>query len=160
MTTEKKAEKPKEEKPKRGRKAKKPKKKAEKVFVAKGKRKSSIARATITKGNGVVRINGLNLNALNNKYVREIIREPLTYLGPEVNDVNISINVHGGGVLGQAQASRTAISNALIAYFETANLKEKFGDIDRSLIVSDSRRVESKKYRGPKSRARYQKSYR
>ena len=62
--------------------------------------------------------------------------------------------------MGQAQAARTAIANALVAYFDGMNLKEKFNSIDRSLIVDDTRRVEPKKFRGPKARARFQKSYR
>ncbi len=62
--------------------------------------------------------------------------------------------------MGQAQAARTAIANALVEYFGEMNLREKFVEIDRSLVVEDTRRVEPKKYRGPKARARYQKSYR
>ncbi len=136
------------------------KKEAKKVFVVRGKRKESIARATISAGKGIVRVNSLNVSSINNHYVREIIVEPLRYIGPEANNVNISITVRGGGVMGQAQAARTAIANALVAYFDTMNLAEKFDGIDRSLIIEDTRRVETKKFRGPKARARFQKSYR
>ena len=109
----------------------------------------------------MIRINSKGMQSYNtNKYVQEIIREPLLFLGNEVSTIDISVNVHGGGVMGQAQAARTAIANALALYFDEQKLKEKFTHADRSLIVSDSRRVESKKYKGPKSRARYQKSYR
>ena len=145
-------------------KAHKPKKAARKakgkVIVARGKRKTAVARATIKPGKGVIRFNRVLLDAYNNKYIREIIREPVRYVGPEVNSVDISVNVFGGGSMGQAQAARTAIANALVQYFEGMNLKEKFMSIDRSLIIEDTRRVETKKYRGPKARARYQKSYR
>lgn len=137
-----------------------PKKEARKVFTARGKRKESVARATIQAGKGVIRMNSLNINSINNHYIREIIAEPIRYIGPEANSVDISINVRGGGVMGQAQAARTAIANALARYFEGMNLKEKFTSIDRSLIIEDTRRVETKKFRGPKARARFQKSYR
>ena len=138
-----------------------PKKKpAKKVFVTRGKRKTSVARATIQEGKGVVRINKVALEALNNKYMIEIIREPLRYVGPEVNAVDISVDVNGGGAMGQAQAARTAIANALVAYFDTLNLADKFDGIDRTLLIEDTRRVETKKFRGPKARARFQKSYR
>jgi small subunit ribosomal protein S9 len=137
-----------------------PKKAATKVFVARGKRKESVARATITAGKGVIRINSQNIDSLNNPYVREIIREPMRYIGPEANTVNISVNVNGGGAMGQAQAARTAIANALTLYFEEMNLRQKFIEIDRSLVIEDTRRVEPKKFRGPKARARFQKSYR
>ncbi|MBU0590599.1 30S ribosomal protein S9 [Candidatus Micrarchaeota archaeon] len=136
------------------------KKSSVKVCVARGKRKESIARATIKEGKGVIRINSHNISSLPNSYVREIIREPLNYVGPEANTIDISINVNGGGMMGQAQAARTAIANALVMYFDTMNLKEKFILIDRTLVVEDTRRVEPKKYRGPKARARFQKSYR
>lgn len=131
-----------------------------KAFVVRGKRKKSVARASISAGKGVVRFNNCNISALQNKYVREIIIEPLRYIGPEANTVNISVSVYGGGMMGQAQAARTAIANALVMYFDDQNLKTKFTEIDRSLVIEDTRRVESKKFRGPKARARYQKSYR
>ncbi|MBI5227530.1 30S ribosomal protein S9 [Candidatus Micrarchaeota archaeon] len=142
------------------RKGKSKKDKKSSAIVARGKRKLSVARATVKPGKGIVRVNRMNVSALNNQYVRAIIVEPLRYLGPEANSVNIHVTVTGGGMLGQAQAARTAIANALSGYFEDMNLKDKFVSIDRSLIVEDTRRVESKKYRGPKARARFQKSYR
>ncbi len=135
-------------------------KKTTKAFVARGKRKESVARATITEGKGQIRINSLNISSINNYYIRNIISEPLRYIGPEANNVDIAVNVNGGGVMGQAQAARTAIANALILYFEQMNLEDKFIEIDRSLVIEDTRRVEPKKYRGPKARARFQKSYR
>lgn len=143
-------------------KTKKVKKKSQKgkVFLARGKRKTSIARAVITSGSGKIRMNNKLIDALNNKYIREIITEPLRYIGPEANTIDISINVQGGGVMGQAQAARTAIAKALVGYFESDDLKKKFESIDRSLVVEDPRRVEPKKFKGPKARARYQKSYR
>ncbi len=136
------------------------KKKVKKVFVARGKRKESVARTTIQAGKGVIRINSQSLSSFGNRYVREIIGEPLRYMGPEATTVDLSVNVNGGGVMGQAQAARTSIAKALVLYFEDLNLKEKFNSIDRSLIIEDTRRVERKKYCGPKARARYQKSYR
>jgi small subunit ribosomal protein S9 len=142
------------------KKIKKSKKKAIKVVIARGKRKESIARATVKEGSGKVRINKIALNTLNNKYIKDLIYQPLSLLGPEANKIDVSVNVVGGGVMGQAQAARTAIAKALVEYFEDMNLKEKFLSIDRTLIVEDVRRVEPKKYRGPKARARYQKSYR
>ncbi|MEM4359376.1 MAG: 30S ribosomal protein S9 [Candidatus Bilamarchaeaceae archaeon] len=145
---------------KREKKPKKSSKKKSKVILARGKRKSSIARARVANGTGCIRINSVNVNAINNKYIRDIITEPLRYIGPEANTVDISVNVSGGGAMGQAQAARTAIAKALAGYFDTMNLNDKFASIDRSLIVDDPRRVEPKKFKGPKARARYQKSYR
>ena len=142
------------------RKKKKAAKKETKAFVARGKRKTSVARAAIIAGKGVIRINSRNLESYSNPFVKEIIREPLRYMGPEANSVDISVSVVGGGTMGQAQAARTAIANALSKYFDQMNLRQKFVEIDRSLVIEDTRRVESKKFRGPKARARFQKSYR
>ncbi len=150
-------EKPAAKEPKGARKQKKQKSKA---VVARGKRKQAVARATVKPGKGRIRVNKVLLDSYNNMYVREIIREPLRYTGPEVNDLDISVTVFGGGSMGQAQAARTAIANALVKYFEGTNLRERFVEVDRSLVVEDIRRVESKKYKGPKARARFQKSYR
>ena len=146
--------------PKKAKRAPKKAQSGAKVFVARGKRKTSIARATIRAGKGVVRLNSENISSLQNSFVRDIVVEALRYIGPESNNVDISVTVNGGGTMGQAQAARTAIANALVLYFDGMNLAEKFDQIDRSLLIEDTRRVESKKFRGPKARARFQKSYR
>jgi len=136
------------------------KKKGAGIFLARGKRKTSVARARIASGTGKVRVNKILIDAINNKYIREIITEPLHYVGPEANSIDINVNVSGGGMMGQAQAARTAIAKALVGYFKSDELKKKIEMADRSLLVEDSRRVEPKKFKGPKARARYQKSYR
>lgn len=131
-----------------------------KFSLARGKRKRAVARARVKPGKGNIRINSKSLQLFQNTFIRRVIREPLRYLGAEANNIDISVRVRGGGEMGQAQAARTAIANALADYFKELDLRKKFLEIDRSLIVEDTRRVESKKYRGPKARARYQKSYR
>ncbi len=137
----------------------KPKKEAP-ISVFRGKRKESIARASIRKGKGVVRINSVAVSALDNRYLQEIISEPLR-IAPEIaSQVDISVNVMGGGSMGQAQACRVAIARALVGFSGGEALKEKMIAFDRSLFTEDSRRVEPKKYKGPKARARFQKSYR
>ena len=140
------------------KKTKAKKKEAQSVF--RGKRKESIARASVSKGNGTVRINSTLLSAIDNKYVREAVSEPLR-LAPEVAmQVDISLNVSGGGQMGQAQACRVAVARALVGFSGDAALKGRFVEHDKFLLAEDSRRVEPKKYKGPKARARFQKSYR
>ena len=142
-----------------GKRSKK-RKKAVKSVVARGKRKNSVARATVREGKGVVRINSINLNAIQNRYIRELIYEPLEIAGERANKVDVKVNVYGGGVMGQAQAARTAIAKGLVAYFEDKQLYDKFESVDKWLVVEDPRRIEPKKYKGRKARARFQKSYR
>ncbi|MFA4983416.1 MAG: 30S ribosomal protein S9 [Candidatus Micrarchaeia archaeon] len=141
------------------KKKSKPKAKA-RQSVFRGKRKESIARASIRKGKGVIRINSVRLDAIDNRFVRDTISEPLK-LAPEIaSQVDISVNVMGGGQMGQAQASRVAIAHALAGFSEDAALKGRIIAHDRTMFAEDSRRVEPKKYKGPKARARFQKSYR
>mgnify|MGYP001567655410 CR=1 FL=1 len=129
-------------------------------IVVRGKRKESIAKATIVKGKGNVRVNSLLLEAIPNRYARELIIEPLR-MAPEIaSGVDISVAVHGGGQMGQAQAARMSIARALVEYSQDMVLKAKMIERDRFLLSEDSRRVEPKKYLGPKARARFQKSYR
>lgn len=151
---------PKKESPKKKTAKKKKAKKTTRAIVARGKRKECVARATVKEGNGVVRLNKMQVTSLNNRYIQQIIMEPLGYIGADANSIDVSVNARGGGAMGQAQAARVAIANALILYFQDKKLRDKFISIDRSLVVEDTRRVETKKYRGPKARARYQKSYR
>ncbi|VVB57223.1 30S ribosomal protein S9 [uncultured archaeon] len=129
-------------------------------IVTRGKRKECLARASIVKGKGVVRVNSLLLDAIPNRYVRELIREPLTLAADVAPNVDISVTVVGGGQMGQAQAARMAIARALVDFSESADLKAKMIERDRFLLAEDFRRVEPKKYLGPKARARFQKSYR
>lgn len=137
------------------------KKKAKKTgIVTRGKRKEATARASIKKGNGVVRINSARLDTLPDRYIRELISEPL-HMAPEVAaSTDINVHIFGGGAMGQAQAARTAIARALVEFSGDETLKAKMIERDRFLIAEDARRVEPKKYLGPKARARFQKSYR
>ena len=134
------------------------KKKKIKGIVTRGKRKEATARASIRDGHGTVRINSLKLEAIQSPYVRDIIAEPLRFV--DASKYDISINVNGGGTMGQAQAARTAIARALVEKTGDAELKKKMLEYDRSLLVEDSRRVEPKKFLGPKARARFTTSYR
>ncbi len=141
-------------------KKKAPSKKKDKGIVKKGKRKRSIARASIKKGSGRVRVNSNSLDSYSNKYLKAIISEPLNLAGTLANDVDVQVNVMGGGEFGQAQACRSAIAKALVVYSSDDDLRKRMLERDRSLLVDDVRRVEPKKYQGPKARARFQKSYR
>ncbi len=129
-----------------------------KIFVERGKRKRAIARATIREGTGILEINNLGINAFTSPVEREIISEPLRFT--DASKIDVSVNVRGGGRMGQAQAARTAIARALVAYTGDEELRKRFMEFDRSLLVEDPRRVEPKKFKGPKARARFTKSYR
>lgn len=87
--------------------------------------------------------------------------EPLLLTDEEtLKQIDIDVNVSGGGFMGQAEASRMAIARALLRWTKSARLKTTFTDYDRSMIAGDPRRKEPKKFGGSSARARDQKSYR
>jgi small subunit ribosomal protein S9 len=131
-----------------------------KAVVESGKRKRSIARATAKKGSGTVRINSVDLQMYRSPFIRDIIAEPLRMAGKHTSKLDISVNVEGGGPMGQAQAIRTAIAKAIVSYTADEELKQMFMEYDRTLLVSDTRRSEPKKQLGRGARKKRQKSYR
>jgi small subunit ribosomal protein S9 len=132
-----------------------------KIVVSSGKRKEAIARATIRQGTGRVFINKIPIENFTPLMARYIIEEPLLLASDEVkSNVDIRVNVRGGGVMGQAQASRMAIARGLVDFTKSADLRRQFVEYDRTLMAGDSRRKEKKKFGGPGARAKKQKSYR
>lgn len=134
--------------------------KTEKLSYGIGKRKKAVARAIAKKGTGVIRINSKLLETYQPEMYRLKIMEPLMIAGEKASQVNISVNVTSGGFASQADASRTAIANALVGFFDDKELEKEYRKYDRTLIVGDSRQKEAKKPLGPGARAKKQKSYR
>ncbi|MBA3043900.1 30S ribosomal protein S9 [archaeon] len=125
-----------------------------------GKRKTAVARATVKKGMGRIRINKKPVEIYTPELARLKIMEPLTLAGEKIKNVDININVEGGGVMGQADAVRTAIARGLVDFYNDATLKNTFLSYDRSLLVNDPRRKEPKHPLGRGARKKRQKSYR
>ena len=119
--------------------------KTNKVVHVSGKRKMSIARASIRKGTGVIRINKKSLEIIAPEIAREKIREPLLLADDVVKKVNIDVEIHGGGIMSMAEAARIAIAKGLVEYTGNKELKKKFLQYDRHLIVADVRRTEPQK---------------
>jgi len=126
-----------------------------------GRRKSAIARATIGKGTGIVKINNIPLSLVEPKYNRMKIEEPLLLAGDLAQKINVQISVLGGGPSGQADAIRLAIARGLVEYSNDETLRATLLNYDRQLLVADVRRREMRKpnTRG-KARSKRQKSYR
>jgi small subunit ribosomal protein S9 len=132
-----------------------------KIVVSSGKRKTAIARATVQEGTGQVSINKTPITNFLPLMARQIIEEPLLIASNDITSkVDIRVNVRGGGVMGQAQASRIAIARGLVDFTKSADLRKQFVEYDRTLMAGDSRRKEKKKFGGPGARAKRQKSYR
>ncbi|KAG2478029.1 MAG: 30S ribosomal protein S9 [Nitrosopumilales archaeon] len=137
-------------------------------------RKTASAHVHIAKGVGKVRINNVPVEMVNQETAREAILAPLEIAGDLRNKVDISVRVKGGGFMGQASASATAISRALTGWTKSKkdpkdhpfsksireDLKKRIAEFDKYLISGDARRKEPKKFGGPGARRRKQKSYR
>ena len=131
-----------------------------KVVNTSGKRKTSVARASVQKGTGLVRINKIPVELYEPEIARWKLLEPINIASEYMDKINIDVSVKGGGFMSQAAAARTAIAKGIVEFTGDPSLKIAFLDHDRSLLVSDSRRKESKKPLGRGARKRRQKSYR
>ena len=137
-------------------------------------RKTSRAHVYIQRGRGMVRINNVPLEMISQETARETILAPLELIGSMRNNIDISVRVRGGGVMGQAGAAAIGISRALTGWTKTKRdprahpfsrsereaLRKRISDHDKYLISGDARRKEPKKFGGPGARRRRQKSYR
>ena len=134
---------------------------AKKVLVVSGKRKTATARAVVKQGVGRVWINKTPVEIYEPEIAREKILEPLVQAGEEVwKQIDMDIKVSGGGYMGQAEAARMAIANAILKWTKSSHLRTVFVEYDRTMIAGDPRRKEPKKFGGSGARAKDQKSYR
>ncbi|MEA2055217.1 MAG: 30S ribosomal protein S9 [Candidatus Thermoplasmatota archaeon] len=131
-----------------------------KIVSTSGKRKTAIARASVKKGAGLVRINNIPVELYEPEITRWKVMEPLKIADKPMEKLDIDVTVSGGGFMSQASAIRTAIAKGLVEFTGDPSLKIAFLDHDRSLLVSDSRRKEPKKPLGRGARKKRQKSYR
>jgi small subunit ribosomal protein S9 len=126
-----------------------------------GKKKTAIARATVHDGSGKVRINARPIELIDPESAQLKMLEPFRVVDDNIrSDVDIDVTIEGGGIMGQADAARTAIARGLVQHRNDAELRDAYMEFDRSLLVNDVRQSEAKKWGGPGARARYQKSYR
>ena len=125
-----------------------------------GKRKKAIARATLKPGKGIIRVNKQKLEVYTPALARAKIMEPLQLAGDVAKKVNIDINVNGGGWQAQSEAVRLSIARSLVEFTKSKELKKKYLEYDRQLLIADVRRNEPHKPNDSKPRAKRQKSYR
>ncbi len=126
------------------------------ALLATGRRKTSVARVRFIKGNGTIIVNKKPLDEYfpAGNYVM-IVTQPLNVTEFK-NDHDFHVNVHGGGLTGQAGAIRHAIARVLDKYDERNHKPLK----EQSLLTRDPRMVERKKYGQKKARKRFQFSKR
>ncbi|MDX5347583.1 MAG: 30S ribosomal protein S9 [Hymenobacteraceae bacterium] len=126
------------------------------VINTSGRRKTSVARIYMTPGQGNITINDRDIKTyFGNEVLETIVNQPLKTL-ELTGKYDITVNVKGGGVSGQAEAIRLAISKALVeenAEARPALKKEGF-------LTRDPRMVERKKFGKRKARRSFQFSKR
>jgi small subunit ribosomal protein S9 len=127
---------------------------AEPIYAT-GKRKTAIARVWLEPGEGKFLVNERALKEYFGRETSElIILQPFDLTGTR-NQFDVTVNVRGGGILGQTEAIRHGISKALLQY------NQEFKDALKKagLLTRDSRVKERKKYgrRGARRRPQFSK---
>ncbi|NOQ20507.1 MAG: 30S ribosomal protein S9 [Desulfobacterales bacterium] len=128
----------------------------ENLYYATGKRKNAIARTWLKPGTGEIIINN---RPIENYFPTEILRANLVEpfkLTNTMDTYNVKVNVHGGGISGQAGAVRHGITKALILADPDLRMPLK----KAGFIKRDPRVKERKKYGQKGARARFQFSKR
>ena len=121
-----------------------------------GRRKTSVARLYMKPGKGEITINNRELKEyFPSEILQLIVKQPLVKVEQDGN-FDFNINVDGGGIKGQAEAIRLAISRALVEIDEEVKPALK----SEGFLTRDPRMVERKKYGRRKARRRFQFSKR
>jgi small subunit ribosomal protein S9 len=129
---------------------------AEEVYHAVGKRKKAIARVWIKPGRGLISINKRPMDDFLTRESDKVnVLQPLQ-LTDTLGKYDVSANVRGGGISGQAGAIRHGISRALVSMNPEFRLPLKKAE----LLTRDPRMKERKKYGQPGARKRFQYSKR
>ena len=121
-----------------------------------GRRKTAVARIYLKEGSGVITVNKRNFtDYFTTPTLRYKVKHPFALVGAE-DSYDVKVNVYGGGITGQAEAIRLAISRALceVEAENRAILKPE------GLLTRDPRMVERKKFGQKKARKRFQFSKR
>ena len=121
-----------------------------------GRRKTAVARVYVSKGKGNISVNDKDFKSyFSTATLQYKVNQPLAMTDNEGN-FDIKINLHGGGVTGQAEAVRLAISRAMCELNEENRKILK----PEGLLTRDPRMVERKKFGQKKARKKFQFSKR
>ena len=121
-----------------------------------GRRKTSVARIYMTPGKGAITVNNKDVATYFPVDIMQIIvKQPLTTV-EAADKYDIKVNVDGGGIKGQAEAIRLAISRALCEVDEENRPPLK----KEGFLTRDARMVERKKPGRKKARKKFQFSKR
>ena len=117
-------------------------------FIATGRRKKSIARVRMAAGKGSFTVNGRSVEEYLQRDTLILIAKQALAITNTADKFDISVNVVGGGISGQAGAICHGIARALVKSNETFKKELK----DAGLLTRDPRMKERKKYGLKKAR--------
>jgi small subunit ribosomal protein S9 len=118
------------------------------TFYGTGRRKTSTARVHLSPGSGKIVINDRTIDEFFGRETgRMIVRQPLE-VAQLANKFDVSVQVEGGGITGQAGAIRHGITRALMAYDEALRKPLR----QAGFVTRDAREVERKKVGRRKAR--------
>ncbi|SHI31685.1 SSU ribosomal protein S9P [Tangfeifania diversioriginum] len=121
-----------------------------------GRRKSAVARIYLNDGKGNITINKRELSEyFPTTTLQYIVKQPLN-IAEAAEKYDIKVNLDGGGIKGQAEALRLAISRALIKIDPELRKDLK----SAGLLTRDPREIERKKPGQPGARKKFQFSKR
>lgn len=121
-----------------------------------GRRKTAVARVYVSKGKGNITVNDKDFKSyFTTATLQYKVNQPLALTNNEGN-FDVKINVFGGGVTGQAEAVRLALSRAMCELDEENRSILK----PEGLLTRDPRMVERKKFGQKKARKKFQFSKR
>ena len=122
-----------------------------------GRRKASVARVYLTQGKGNILVNGKDYKEyFPQQHIQLKVTQPFNIIEVDNAIYDLKVNVNGGGIKGQAEAIRMAISRALVKLNEDFRSPLK----SQKMLTRDARVVERKKYGKPKARKSFQFSKR
>ena len=117
-------------------------------FLGTGRRKCSVARVRVTTGSGNITINDKSIDEyFDLETLKTIVKQPLV-LTETLNNVDVVVNIYGGGKSGQAGAIRHGITRALIEFRPELRAELK----KAGFVTRDARKKERKKYGLKKAR--------
>ncbi|MTB52828.1 30S ribosomal protein S9 [Lewinella sp. W8] len=122
-----------------------------------GRRKASVARVYLSQGKGNITVNGKDYKEyFPQHHIQLKVTQPFNIIEVDNAIYDLKVNVSGGGIKGQAEAIRMAISRALVKLNEDFRVPLKA----QKMLTRDARVVERKKYGKPKARKSFQFSKR
>ena len=121
-----------------------------------GRRKTAVARVYVSKGKGNITVNDKDFKSyFTTGTLQYKVNQPLA-LTENLGNFDIKVNVYGGGITGQAEAVRLALSRAMCELNEENRIILK----QEGLLTRDPRMVERKKFGQKKARKKFQFSKR